>query len=368
MDSLGDMLRLAREAKGYSLEMVGQETYIALRYLRALEQENFAEFPAESYLLGFLRNYGEFLDLDGTKLTAAYRTIKIQDEPIPVDALLHQPPDVSKIIRTLVIVVLILAVAGVGVYFYLNPPLPAAREAVPGVRAPVEYVMEEAFLERRFLAGDSVLVRLREGQEYRLELAHLGELVTIEGPGGNLSLDLNDEESLVLDPAIAERLQVIVEEFDKTDASVGVLLRLTLESAALGAGGLLPADAQGAAALSAAAIANAPVIFSSQPDAYPFTLQAVFQNYCMLRWEILAERDRPGRNEQYFQRNEQLSIQAQNGIRLWVSNAAAVKVDIIGGGRTVSQELGAAGEVVVCDVRWVRDEDGRYRLLLLRLE
>jgi hypothetical protein len=88
----------------------------------------------------------------------------------------------------------------------------------------------------------------------------------------------------------------------------------------------------------------------------------------MFRWEILMERDRRDRTERYFQRSDQINIQAQNGIRLWISNAQAVKLQVIGGGRTVPIEIGGPGEVVVADIRWVRDDDNRYRLVVLRLE
>jgi hypothetical protein len=89
----------------------------------------------------------------------------------------------------------------------------------------------------------------------------------------------------------------------------------------------------------------------------------------MFRWEILMERDRRDRNERYFQRGDpELNIQANNGIRLWVSNAQAVKFQVIGGGKTVPIEIGIPGEVVVADIRWVRDDDNRYRLVVLRLE
>jgi hypothetical protein len=43
-------------------------------------------------------------------------------------------------------------------------------------------------------------------------------------------------------------------------------------------------------------------------------------------------------------------------------------LQVIGGGRTVPVEIGGAGEVVVVDVRWVRDEDNRFRLIVVRLE
>ena len=94
----------------------------------------------------------------------------------------------------------------------------------------------------------------------------------------------------------------------------------------------------------------------------------MFQSYCLFRYEILFERDRPGRNEQYYQRAQELSIQAQNGIRLGISNAQAVRLQVVGGGRTIPFEAGGPGEVVAADLRWVRDEDNRFRLVLIRLD
>jgi len=109
-------------------------------------------------------------------------------------------------------------------------------------------------------------------------------------------------------------------------------------------------------------------IIPSVISAFPFTLRAVFQGYCLFRYEILFERDRQGRSEQYYQRSEEINITAQNGIRLGISNAQAVRLQVIGGDRTVPFETGGAGEVVAADLRWVRDEDNRYRLVLIRLD
>ena len=145
---------------------------------------------------------------------------------------------------------------------------------------------------------------------------------------------------------------------------MGVLLRFDLNS---------PFSLAAALELDGTIIANTPgqsvstVIFTS-PNPYPFTLQSVFQSFCMFRWEILMERDRRDRNERFFQRLDELNIQAQNGIRIWISNAQAARFVVIGGGRSVPLELGSAGEVVVADIRWVRDEDNRFRLIVVRLE
>ena len=56
MKSLGDTLKAAREERGISIDQAIHETNISRNYLEALESEDFAEFPAEAYLVGFLRN------------------------------------------------------------------------------------------------------------------------------------------------------------------------------------------------------------------------------------------------------------------------------------------------------------------------
>jgi hypothetical protein len=148
-------------------------------------------------------------------------------------------------------------------------------------------------------------------------------------------------------------------DFEKSNPDMGVRFHFELNP-------LIAEVSETAASITAQVVST--VIFSS-PNPYPFTLQSNFQNYCMFRWEILQERDRRDRTERYFQRSDVLDIQAQNGIRIWVSNAQAAKFQVIGGGgRTVPVEIGSAGEVVVADIRWVRDGENRYRLIFSRLE
>jgi hypothetical protein len=315
-----------------------------------------------------LRNYGEYLGLDVKGLLDNYRALRIQEQPVPVEQLLRSPSRAPGIIRNIVIILLIIAVLGAGFFIFRNFPRDKTAVTVEP-RAPASYVMDGPFLERRFYRGDSVLVTLGENQ-YKLELSNLGEAVTIATPGGNVVLDLSQEVLVDLNTDGLGDLRIILADFVKNESATGALLRFDIENVLVTVPqpADLGSDTQAVTpAAAGTALTNAPVIFSS-PNPYPFTLQALFQGYCMFRWEILAERDRRDRNEQYFQRADELNIQAQNGIRMWVSNAASVKLQVIGGGRTVPLEVGGAGEVVVADVRWVRDDEGRYRLILLRLE
>ncbi|MGF7087404.1 cytoskeletal protein RodZ [Kroppenstedtia sanguinis] len=59
-----DRLRQAREEAGLTLEDVQDRTNIQIRYLQALEDGDFSVLPGKFYTRAYLRNYGEFLDLD----------------------------------------------------------------------------------------------------------------------------------------------------------------------------------------------------------------------------------------------------------------------------------------------------------------
>jgi cytoskeletal protein RodZ len=355
VDSLGEKLRQAREEKGCTLEQVSRDTNIATRYLQALETEDFSGFPGEPYILGFLRNYSEYLGLDVQEQLSRYRALKIQEQPIPVEQLLHSPAPVKKIILSILIPLLILGL-GAGIYYFITHP--PVREPAPVVEAreAAEYFIETGILERRFYNGDSLLVSLGE-ISYKLTLTNLGETVTITSPQGQLTLDLGQEVLIDLNSDGVGELRIVAADFAKNDPAAGALLRYEIITGISGFAGPAPAEE----------IPTTAAVIQSSPNPYPFTVQLNFQGYCMFRWEILFERDRPDRNEQYFQRGEELNIQAQNGIRVWASNAQAVKVEITGGGRTVPVELGGAGEVVAADIRWDRDADNRYRMILIRL-
>jgi cytoskeletal protein RodZ len=365
VDSLGEKLKAARTARGCTFEEVSRDTNIAARYLAALEAEDFSGFPGEPYIFGFLRNYGDYLGLDVQELLSLYRSLKIQEQPVPVEQLLRSPSPLPKIFAVTAVVLVLLAAAGGAAYAFLRFSRALPRQEAG--RTASEFVMNGDSLERRFYQGDTILVPV-DAVRYKLELAALGEAVTIAVPSGDVIIDLGQEVNVDLNSDGIMELRITAADFVKNDAARGVLLRLEMNSlpavvdplsaAESGAQGIEPAPAS---------LAGVTVIFSSS-SAWPFTLQSVFQGYCMFRWEILFERDRQDRNERYFQRAEELNIQAQNGVRIWASNAQAAKLQITGGGRTVPVELGGAGEVVVADIRWVRDDENRYRLVLMRLE
>lgn len=67
---IGPILRAARLKRGQSLEAVAQQTRISKRFLEALEENRFEQFPAVVYLRGFLKGYCEHLDVNFDEIWA----------------------------------------------------------------------------------------------------------------------------------------------------------------------------------------------------------------------------------------------------------------------------------------------------------
>lgn len=63
-DTIGEILKQAREAKNLSIEDANRETKISVNVINLLEQDDLDSFESDTYLKGFLKSYASFLDLD----------------------------------------------------------------------------------------------------------------------------------------------------------------------------------------------------------------------------------------------------------------------------------------------------------------
>jgi cytoskeleton protein RodZ len=118
MFEIGSSLREARERQSIDLAKVEAATRIRGRYLEALEREQFDLLPEGPYRRSFLREYAEFLGLDGDTYVAEYEsrfaphTREAMVAPRPERA---APPAGAGPLRPLPLAVAILAVALIGV-------------------------------------------------------------------------------------------------------------------------------------------------------------------------------------------------------------------------------------------------------------
>jgi cytoskeletal protein RodZ len=67
--SVGELLKITREAKNLSLSEVHQNTRMSVLVLKALEQDDFTSFESETYLKGFLKSYAKYLGLDADEVS-----------------------------------------------------------------------------------------------------------------------------------------------------------------------------------------------------------------------------------------------------------------------------------------------------------
>src|SRR4051795_11814855 len=73
MPTIGDSLREARMREHLDIADVEAKTKIRAKYLRALENEEFAMLPGPTFVKTFLRTYAEALGLDPQVLVEEYR-------------------------------------------------------------------------------------------------------------------------------------------------------------------------------------------------------------------------------------------------------------------------------------------------------
>ncbi len=148
---IGERLRNAREARGYSLAAMERLTKVRADYLQALEEERFDRLPERIYARGFLRTYSLTLGIDPQELIEVYdRAFTAPLGPIIGDRAVEIPiqPAVrrSRLRRILGYVVTVLSLVAiylvyVGVMEVREfsrpvPPPPPATTGPPRVSSP----------------------------------------------------------------------------------------------------------------------------------------------------------------------------------------------------------------------------------------
>ena len=108
MFDLGSSLRDARERKRLTFADMEQATKVRAKYLRALEEDDFATLPGATYVKGFLRAYAEALGLDGQLYVDEYnsRFVTGDEETVIRPRRLAPPREVRWVERNAIVLVL----------------------------------------------------------------------------------------------------------------------------------------------------------------------------------------------------------------------------------------------------------------------
>ncbi|HWQ35678.1 MAG TPA: RodZ domain-containing protein [Blastocatellia bacterium] len=73
MPTLGEELRQARENKGISLRQISDATHIGIRFLQAMEQDNYKILPGGIFNRAFVKNFARYVGVDEEHALAKYQ-------------------------------------------------------------------------------------------------------------------------------------------------------------------------------------------------------------------------------------------------------------------------------------------------------
>lgn len=379
MESIGEKLRLAREQANYTLDQVARDTNVARRFLQALEEEDFSAFPGETYALGFLRTYAEYLGLDAQELVSLFHNLQIQEQPLPMSELLDTrrriPPRLLYLGGGAAVVVI--AVVGLILWQALSRAPGGAREALAARGATEEFVFQDQVRTRWFSRGDVIAVPVAD-RTYRLTVTAIGDTLTLAVPGGTIEMGIGKERLVDLDGDERADLRVVWNDVDRTAAERRVNLGLyrvslaataggdataaagtgtagTTTDAAAGTGAAVTAGTSGAVAPPMRAGTFKTVVAARGTAAEPFVVSFRIRGDCLFRFKVDAKE----REERFFQKDETFQLDAKGRITLWLSNAGAVRASVGG----AEYELGRSGEVGTRTIAWGKDAtSGAYVL------
>lgn len=372
MTNIGQKLKDARTSQGYSIPQVAAETNISPRYIQALEEEQFGIFPGDTYVIGFLKTYADYLGIDSQAIVATFRGLRIQEQDVPVEQLLNDKPrktNTSLFVWILGGIGFILAFVLI-INFISKPDNTVAQEPA---HTPVTYKLEAKTLEKRLYVGDSLTVTYND-ENYAIILKQIDDTVLFQTPTGTRNFLLGEEGSVDLDKDNIPELYVFISDFQKNAPSVGVQVRFTANDTIAAASNDTTEIAE-PKPVATQTIAPAKTseksgvfrtaVFTSKRSPFPFSANVTFRNYAMFRYEV----DRKTREEKYFRKGDLLTINATNSMIIWCSNAGAPKISILAsGGQNADIELGNPGEVSVCALRWTQADDGTWTLGLYQLD
>ncbi len=119
MAGVGKFLRQAREKQNYTLNEMTELTNIDIKYLQALEAEEYEILPSSFYVRTFIRTYAKYLNLNVNSVIQLYESSQ-QPKPtstIPKLEIMEDLPrrstPVKKRVSSLWLIVAILLILGI---------------------------------------------------------------------------------------------------------------------------------------------------------------------------------------------------------------------------------------------------------------
>jgi transcriptional regulator with XRE-family HTH domain len=363
MDSFGEILHNTRVQKNLDLDKVAREISIDKRYLQGLEEEDNSVFPGEAYMIGFLRNYSNYLELNTELMLKLYNNKKIQESPVPVE--LISPPKPTWLMPAVIIpaalvflVILIVSILLIRKSRMEDDPSVVVSSKVQAK----QYDIGDAKITERVYKGDQFLFPSDNGPIV-LTVRETRSSFGLDTPSGVFYTDLADEQEVDINGDSVPDLIIYVSDLSYTDETRGVEVSILARH---GVASSTTTDVYVEDIPFIADVKNThpQKVLLEDNRPYPFTINASFISPCLFRDKV----DFSDSVETYFTKGEVFTANPHNAIRLWLSNSESVKINIVADTKTYSLDIGKAGHVLVEDIKWIKDNEGRYRLVVFELD
>ena len=381
MEHFGEILRNTREELKIDINQAERDTAISKDYIIALENENISAFPGEPYLVGFLRNYSEYLGLDPKVLISLYKAKVIQESPIPEELLKKEKPRYIKpLIISIAAAVVVVAIVLILV-FTIKKNKSEENALLESSMVGKTYELSTTPVRKRIYKND-VLKVFANDSEFELKVMGSKDYLALSTPVGVQIVELGEEVTLDIDKKEGSDFGICVLDVSKTDENKGAEVKMwsfadfpkTEEASSTEAKSEkvvtevkpkveeAPSPAPQVETAPSALLDDKVVLFNGT-RAYPFTVECVLRNGTLVR----ISPDGKESEENFYSSGQRITKTVNNKIRLWVANGNAVQISVIGDGKTEKLELAKPGQVIVKDIKWIKDE-GRYKLVVIDVE
>jgi cytoskeleton protein RodZ len=365
MELFGEKLKSTRESKNYTAEQVARDTKISLKYIHALETDDFQAFPGETYLIGFLKSYTEFLGLDSDKYINLYKNYKIQEQEIPIHELLDDKKRMPPLLIAAIPIACLLVVAGVAAVLFFTVfgrqpgtagTLVSAQENIKAMKE--VYDFKDEVVTRWFKPGDEIRFGMSD-LNYTIDIDTEKEDLSLKTESVTKTVKLSEYAYFDFNSDGKADMKVTYNDLRKEDDAPQVNLGLykitvstpdyvTEETAS-------DASQEESADVSIRVKEDTRTVILEAEKPSLFTVKIAFRNYCLLRYLI----DNRTRDQRFFIKKDNLNFDAKSSVKLWISNANAVNAQV--SGKEII--MGKAGQVVTKLLHWVKNtSSGKYEL------
>ncbi|MGL1890536.1 MAG: helix-turn-helix domain-containing protein [Spirochaetaceae bacterium] len=358
MRSLSDVLIKQREEKGFTISQVAYETNISRKYIEALEEEEFDVFPAQAYLLGFLRNYSEFLGLEYDVVYGEYQNCLLREEPTPLSELMGVQKT-FELRAWMIIVPILLLVLGFGI-----PPLVKTvgnqiekrKEAlrIAGEDKTKIFTIDQEYIGKKVKEGDSFTMLIGEDKLTYLIREISSDMIVTENFKGN-----QNDITLKLGNEVITQFSQNSKKYDITlflkdiggfsDNSAIIKIKSDIKDDVIFTEGDTPTYTD------QSVTKDSKILMVKKRSTDPYTISIKFEGDILFKYQMKGQE----LIENFYQKNSSLNLDVTRSVKIWTSNAGLTKFKWNGEGLV----LGRTGEVHVFTLRWLYNSDkDEYRL------